>query len=98
MEVYVPLLGSPICSCQQLLHQLAFTGDAIQVADQQDAKQNLGIDRRAACLAVTWLQPLAHEGRVDVFFDEPQQVGFRNLIFKAEVSRTTLPSENVALS
>jgi hypothetical protein len=36
----------------QLLHQLAFTGDAIQVADQQDAQQQLGINRRPAGQAV----------------------------------------------
>jgi hypothetical protein len=27
----------------------------------------------------------AHESKADVLFDEPQQVGFRNLIFQAEV-------------
>src|SRR5208283_4465660 len=41
----------------QLLHQLAFTGDAIQVADQQDAQQ-LGVNRRSSRLAVTVLQLL----------------------------------------
>jgi hypothetical protein len=41
----------------QLLHQLAFIGDAMQVADQQDAKQKLRINRRTAGLAVTLLQP-----------------------------------------
>src|SRR5713226_5778414 len=69
----------------QLLHQLAFTADAIQVADQQDAKQKLGINRRAARLAVPVLQLFAHEGKADVLFDESQQVGLRKLIFQAEV-------------
>jgi hypothetical protein len=28
----------------QFLHQFAFAGDAIQIADQQDAQQKLGIN------------------------------------------------------
>ena len=36
----------------QLLHQLAFAGDAVQIADQQNAQQQLGIDRGATRLAV----------------------------------------------
>src|SRR5713226_5528278 len=47
--------------------------------------KKLGINRRAARLAVPILQLFAHEGKADVLFDEPQQVGFRNLIFQAEV-------------
>ncbi len=69
----------------QFLDQLAFAGDAIQIADQQDAQQKLGIDGRAARIAVTLLQPLPHEGKADVPIDEPQQVSLRNLIFQAEV-------------
>src|SRR5437899_5547978 len=45
----------------------------------------LGINRGSARLAVTLPQPLAHEGKADVPFDESQQVGFRNLIFQPEV-------------
>ena len=69
----------------QFLHQLAFAGDAVQIANQQNAQQQLGINRRSARLAVTLLQPLAHESKADVPFDESQQVGFRNLIFQPEV-------------
>ena len=69
----------------QLFHQLAFAGDAVQIANQQDAQQKLEIDRRPTCLAVAILQLVAHEGEADVLFDEPQQVGFRNVIFQAEV-------------
>src|SRR5882724_1822382 len=36
------------------------------------------------CSRQRWLE-LAHEGKADVPFDESQQVGFRNLIFQAEV-------------
>jgi hypothetical protein len=82
-----PQSGKP-APCQmhaQLLHQLALAGNAVEIADQKDAQQKLRIDRRPTCLAVAILQLFAHEGEADVFFDEPQQVGFRNLIFQAEV-------------
>ena len=36
----------------QLLDQLAFTRDAVQVADQQDAQEEFRIDRRSAGRAV----------------------------------------------
>ena len=69
----------------QFLHQLPLTGDVVQIADQQNAQPKLGINRWTTRLAVTRLQPLAHKGKADVFFDQPQQVGLRNLIFQAEV-------------
>jgi hypothetical protein len=69
----------------QFLHQLAFAGDAVQIADQHNAQQQLGINRRSAGVAVAVLQLFPHKGEADVFFDEPQQVGLRNLIFQAKV-------------
>src|SRR6202521_2231525 len=69
----------------QFLHQLPLAGNAIQVADQQNAQQKLGINGRTAGIAVTRFQPLSHKGKADVLFNEPQQVGLRNLIFQAEV-------------
>ena len=69
----------------QFLHQLAFAGDAIQIANQQNAQQKLGVDGRTAGIAVTRLQLLPHKGKADMFFDEPQQMSLRNLIFQAEV-------------
>jgi len=69
----------------QFLHQLPLAGDAIQVADQQDAQQKFGINRRTAGLTVTRFQLLPHEGKADVPFNEPQQVGLRNLIFQAKI-------------
>ena len=69
----------------QFLHQFAFAGDAVQIADQQNAQQQLGINRRSASVAVTFLQLLAHEGKTDVLIDEPQQMRLWNLIFQAEV-------------
>ncbi len=68
----------------QFLHQLPFAGDAIQVADQQDAQQKFGINGRTPGIAVTRFQLLPHKGKADVFFDESQQVGLRNLIFQTE--------------
>ena len=55
----------------QLFDQLALAGNAVQIADQQDAQQKLGVNRRTARLAVAVLQPFAHKGKTDVFFDEP---------------------------
>src|ERR1700688_1415265 len=69
----------------QFLHQLPFAGDAIQVADQQNAQQQFGINRRPAGIAVTRFQLLPHKGKADVLFDQPQQMSLRNLIFQAEV-------------
>src|SRR3984893_9431116 len=69
----------------QFLHQLPFGGDAVQIADQQDAQQKLGINGRTAGIAVTRLQLLPHKGKADVLFDQPQQMSLRNLIFQPEV-------------
>jgi len=69
----------------QLLHQLPLAGDAVQIADQEDAQQKLGINGRPAGIAVTRFQPLPHKGKADVLFDQPQQMSLRNLIFQAEV-------------
>jgi len=63
----------------QFLHQLALTGNAVQIADQQDAQQKLGIDRRTAGIAITRFQLFAHKGKTDVLFDQPQQMRLRNL-------------------
>ena len=65
----------------QFLHQSAFAGDAVQVADQQDAQQKLGINRRSASVAVAVFQPLPHELKADVLLDQPQQMVLGNLIF-----------------
>jgi hypothetical protein len=43
------------------LHQLAFTGDAVQIADQQHAQQQLGIDGRPPGVAVAISQLLPHK-------------------------------------
>ncbi len=69
----------------QFLHQFPLTGDAIQVADQQDAQQKFGINGRTAGIAVTRFQLLPHKGKADVLIDEPQQVSLWNLIVQAEV-------------
>jgi hypothetical protein len=69
----------------QFLPQLPFAGDAVQIADQQNAQQKLGINRRTACIAVTRFQLLPHKGKADVHFNEPQQMSLWNLIFQTEV-------------
>src|ERR1700751_1349711 len=69
----------------QLLNQFALAGDAIQIADQQDAQQEFRIDRGSACIAVGVLQLLTNEIEADVPVKETQEVVFRNLIFNAKV-------------
>jgi len=59
--------------------------DTVEIADQQHAQQELGINRRTPGFAVAVFQLLPHELEADVLVDEPQQVGFRNLIFQTEV-------------
>ena len=74
--------GEP-APCQvhaQFFHQLALAGDAIQVANQQDAQQQFGIDGGPSRVTVAILQPLADKGEADVLIDEPQQVVLRNVI------------------
>jgi predicted 2-oxoglutarate/Fe(II)-dependent dioxygenase YbiX len=69
----------------QFLHQLAFAGDAVQIADQQNAQQQLGINRWATGVAVAGSQALAHKLKTDVLIDQPQQMVIGNLIFQTEV-------------
>src|SRR6201986_2362580 len=68
----------------QFLDQLALAGDAIEIADQQDAQQKFRIDRGSAGIAVGVLQLLPNEIEADVSVDETEQVVFRNLIFNAK--------------
>src|SRR5205814_7015093 len=69
----------------QFLHQFALTGDAVQIPNQQYAQQKFGIDRRSSGFAVAVFQLPPHKLKADVLVDQPQQVGFRNLIFQAEL-------------
>jgi hypothetical protein len=54
----------------QFFHQLAFACDSVQITNQQDAQQQLGIDGGTTCLAVALLQLLAHKREADVLFDQ----------------------------
>jgi hypothetical protein len=69
----------------QFLHQLALTGDAVQIPNQQNAQQKFGINRRPSGFAVAVFQLPPHKLEADVPVDQPQQMGFRNLIFQTEV-------------
>ena len=69
----------------QLFHQLALPGDAVQIADQQHAQQQFGINRGPSGLAVAVFELLTYKLKTDVPVDEPQQMVFGNLIFQAEV-------------
>jgi len=69
----------------QLLHQPAFTSDAVQIPNQQNAQQQFGINRGSSVLTVAVLEWFPHEIKADVFVDQPQQMILRNLIFQTEV-------------
>ena len=69
----------------QFLNQLALAADAVQIANQQNAQQQLRIDRWTASFAIAVLQPLAYEAEVDVLINQPQQMILWNLIFQSEV-------------
>src|SRR5246500_5821085 len=69
----------------QLFHQLALAGDAVQIANEQNAQQKLGINGRSASIAVTRFQLLPHKRKADVLFNEPQQMSLGNMIFEAKV-------------
>src|ERR1700679_3988898 len=69
----------------QLLHKLALTADSVQIANQQNAQQELRIDGWTTSFAVAVLQPLAHKTEVDMLINQTQQMIFRNLIFQSEV-------------
>src|ERR1035437_5149782 len=85
LDVGYPLPHAPRQVHAQFLHQLPLAGDAVQIADQQNAQQELGINRGPTGFAVAVSQSLAHNLKTDVLLDQPQQVGLRNLIFQAEV-------------
>src|SRR5215469_14329560 len=69
----------------QFLHQLALAGDAVQIADQQDAQQEFRINRGSTGLTVALLQVLPHKLEANVPVDQPQQIIFRNLIVQTEI-------------
>jgi hypothetical protein len=55
------------------------------IADQQNAQQELVINRGATGVAVAVSQSLAHKPKADVLLDQPQQMVLGNLIFQTEV-------------
>src|SRR2546429_7403886 len=69
----------------QFFHQLALAGDAVQVADQQNAQQQFRINRGPARLTVAIFQLLSHKLKTDVLIDQSQQMILWNLIFYTEV-------------
>src|SRR6516164_8922005 len=50
----------------QLFHQSALAGDAVQIADQQNAQQQLGINRGPTGIAVAVLELLSNKIKTDV--------------------------------
>ncbi len=54
----------------QLFDQPAFAGDSVEIPDQQNAKQQVRIDRWPAVLTVKVLQLLTDKGESDMSVDE----------------------------
>src|SRR5207245_3213697 len=69
----------------QFLHQPPLAGDAVEIPDQQNAQQKFGVNRGPTGFAVAVFQLPSHKLKADVLVDQPQQVGFRDLVFQAEV-------------
>jgi len=69
----------------QFLDQFALAANAVEIADQQNAQQQLRINRRSTGLTVAVLQLSPHELKTDVLLDEPQQMVLGNLIFQEEI-------------
>lgn len=68
-----------------LFHQPPLAGDAVEIANQENAQQNLRVDRRPAGVAVVGPQARAHETEINLALDQPQQMGLRNMVFEFEV-------------
>ena len=58
--------------------------DAVEVADQQHAKHQFGINRGAAPAAVRRREQRAHEGQVEHGVDAPEQVVGRDMLIEPE--------------
>src|SRR5215467_9735343 len=69
----------------QFFHQFAFAADDIQIADQQNAQQQFGINRGPTGITVAALQLLSQKLEVNVLIDQPKQMVLGNLILQAEV-------------
>jgi hypothetical protein len=69
------------------LTQLALRTDAVTVADDENPDHQLGVDRRAADVAVVGLQLLVQFGQRHRYEDvhPPQQVVLRDAIFEPEL-------------
>src|SRR5437667_11496787 len=74
-----------------VFQQASLTGDPVEVADQQQAQKRFRINRRAPGLAIKALQPVPHEGEVDVAIDQSEQVDLGNLDLPGGKSRTAMP-------
>jgi hypothetical protein len=54
----------------QFFHQLALTGDAVEITHQENAQQQLGIDRGPSVFAVAVFQLLPRKLKADVLIDQ----------------------------
>jgi hypothetical protein len=72
--------GSPFATYCCWLEPRGLT-TTVALADQKDAQQKFGINRRPAGLAITIFELFPHKGKADVLLNQPQQMILRNSIF-----------------
>src|SRR5688572_30791542 len=68
-----------------LVAQAPFGADRVAVADQQHPDHQLRIDRRAADLAVEWLELLTDQVELEQRIQLAQQMVRRNLVLEPEM-------------
>ena len=75
-----------VCQVEvDLFTEPALGSDAKTIAHQKHADQKLGIDRRAACVAVEIRQMRADTAQIDEPINRSQQVILRDMIFKRKL-------------
>jgi len=67
------------------VQQAPLTGDPIEVPDEQQAQQHFRVNRGPTRQAIEACQPISHEAEIDRAVDQPEQVGFGNLVLEAKV-------------
>src|SRR6266852_5523400 len=67
------------------VQQAPLAGDPIEVPDEQQAQQYFRVNRGPTRRAIEAGQPVSHEAEIDRAVDQPEQVGFGNLVLEAEI-------------
>ena len=67
------------------VQQAPLAGDPLEVPDEQQAQQYFRVNRGSTRRAIEACQPVSHEAEIDRAVDQPEQVGFGDLVLEAEV-------------